>query len=151
MFKLGKRSKRELAGVHEDLVQLVEIAIQLTNVDFTVLDGLRTREEQAELVRTGASETMNSRHLTGHAVDLVPYINRKVRWEWEPIFHVAEAMQYAANEKEIPVVWGGAWSELLNGPVSPKALQKRYIELRQSQGRKPFLDGPHFELSKSMY
>ena len=88
MFKLGKRSKRELEGVHPDLVRVVKTAIKLSDIDFTVTDGLRTISEQAELVKRGASKTMRSNHLKqletgyGHAVDLVGLLNGKARWEW---------------------------------------------------------------------
>ena len=69
-YALGERSRQRLACVHPDLVKVVERAIQITPVDFTVLEGRRTKERQAELLKAGATTTMNSRHLTGHAVDL---------------------------------------------------------------------------------
>ncbi|MBU3742387.1 MAG: M15 family metallopeptidase, partial [Candidatus Kapabacteria bacterium] len=105
-FVLGKGSLKELKGVHPDLVKVVKRAIVLTTQDFTVHDGLRTIEEQREYVARGASTTLTSRHLTGHAVDLVPYINGKLRWEWPPIYAIAEAVRTAAVELDVPLRWG---------------------------------------------
>ena len=116
MFILGSRSLSRLKGVHPDLVLVVKRAIQLTEVDFSVLEGLRTRTRQLELVRAGASQTMNSRHLTGHAVDLGAYVQGKVRWDW-PLYHkIAGAMKRAARELEVPLEWGGDWKSYKDGP-----------------------------------
>ena len=124
-FKLSARSLSKLEGVHPDLVKVVKLAIELTDVDFGVTEGLRTIERQRELVAKGASKTMNSRHITGHAVDLVAYVGREVRWDW-PLFHkIAAAMKQAANALGVPITWGGDW--------------------------KSFPDGPHFELDRSVY
>ena len=115
-FKLGKRSQERLAGVHPDLVRVVERAITLTTVDFTVLEGLRTSERQAQLVKAGASQTMNSRHLTGHAVDLGAWVGGQVRWDW-PLYHkIAKAMKMAASDLEIAIEWGGDWQSFPDGP-----------------------------------
>lgn len=115
-FKLGKRSQERLVGVHPDLVKVVERAITLTTVDFTVLEGLRTPERQAQLVKAGASQTMNSRHLTGHAVDLGAWVGGQVRWDW-PLYHkIAKAMKMAASDLEIAIEWGGDWQSFPDGP-----------------------------------
>ena len=151
-MKLGKHSKSELVGVNDDLVAIVEKAIEITEQDFTVHDGIRTLKEQTELVRLGASKTMNSRHLTGHAVDLVPYINGKLRWEWIPIYTIANAMRKAAQHYQIPIVWGGAWDvDFTNSKNSPEAIVSAYVARRKKQGKKAFIDGPHFELSRKIY
>ena len=121
-FILGARSKKQLQGVHPDLVAVVERAVELTEVDFTVLEGVRTRAKQRALVAAGASQTMDSRHLTGHAVDLGAYVGGKVRWDWPLYTKIAIAMKRAAKELNIPVEWGGNW--------------------------KSFKDGPHFQLSR---
>ena len=124
-YELGKRSRERLEGVHPDLVRVVEEAIKRTPVDFTVLEGLRTKERQNKLVESGASKTMNSRHLTGHAVDLGAYVDGQVDWSW-PLYHkIAEAMKGAANDLKIQIVWGGDWAS--------------------------FADGPHFELNRRFY
>ncbi len=125
MFKLGKRSIERLQGVHPDLVRVVERAIDLTPVDFTVLEGLRSPERQQTLVASGASQTLNSRHITGHAVDLGAWVDNQVDWSW-PLYHkIANAMKAAANELGVAIVWGGDW--------------------------KTFKDGPHFELDRKYY
>ena len=101
-YKLGTRSKQSLSGVHVDLVAVVKKAIEITEVDFSVIEGIRHIERQRQLVKDGKSTTLNSRHLTGHAVDMVPY---PVDWEdLERFESMAEAMKLAAEELEIPIV-----------------------------------------------
>ncbi len=125
MFKLGKRSIERLQGVHPDLVRVVERAIDLTTVDFTVLEGLRSPERQQTLVASGASQTLNSRHITGHAVDLGAWVDNQVDWSWPLYTKIANAMKAAANELGVAIVWGGDW--------------------------RTFKDGPHFELDRRYY
>jgi peptidoglycan L-alanyl-D-glutamate endopeptidase CwlK len=116
MFTLGHRSRQRLKGVHPDLVKVVERAIQLTTVDFTVLEGLRTPERQKALVEAGASQTLNSRHITGHAVDLGAWVDDEVRWDW-PLYHkIAAAMKEAAKQVDVPIEWGGDWVSFKDGP-----------------------------------
>ena len=116
MFTLGHRSKQRLKGVHPDLVKVVERAIQFTTVDFAVLEGLRTPERQKALVEAGASQTLNSRHLTGHAVDLGAWVGDEVRWDW-PLYHkIAAAMKEAAKQVDVPIEWGGDWRNFKDGP-----------------------------------
>jgi peptidoglycan LD-endopeptidase CwlK len=121
-YTLGTRSSQRLSGVHPDLVAVVKRAIQITEQDFSVLEGIRNINRQRELFKAGKSTTMNSRHLTGHAVDLAPW---PTSWEWEGFYPIAEAMKQAAEELEVDIVWGGDW--------------------------KSFPDGPHFELSRKTY
>lgn len=116
MFKLGPTSILRLQQVHSDLVKVVERAIQLSEIDFTVLEGIRTKERQAELLKAGATTTMNSRHLTGHAVDLGALVSGKVRWDWPLYFKIADAMKAASAELSIPVEWGGDWKKFKDGP-----------------------------------
>ena len=116
MFKLSERSLRRLEGVHPDLVKVVRRAIEITDVDFAVIEGLRTKQRQEELVKAGASKTMRSRHLTGHAVDLAAVIGNEIRWDW-PLYHkLANAMKKAAYELDIPLEWGGDWKMFKDGP-----------------------------------
>jgi len=101
MYKLGPRSKQRLNGVHEDLVKVVERAIEITTVDFTVLEGLRDPMRQKRLVEAGSSWTLNSRHITGHAVDLGAWVDDQVDWSW-PLYHkIADAMKTAAKELDV--------------------------------------------------
>ncbi|EKN3326720.1 TPA: M15 family metallopeptidase, partial [Yersinia enterocolitica] len=109
-FIFGKASESNLIGVHPDLVKVVRRALEITPIDFKVIEGCRTVERQRELVKDGASQTMNSRHLTGHAVDIVPLPNGKVSWEWKYFYPMADAMKQAAAELGIAVEWGGNWT-----------------------------------------
>lgn len=150
-FVLGERSERELQGVHPKLISMVRRAIEVTQIDFAVTDGLRTSEEQNELVRTGASKTMNSKHLRqpdgyGHAVDLVPFANGKPRWEWPLVFQVAAAMKQASIEQQVPITWGAVWDKRLAdlGPNLPRAVE----DYKARHAGSDFLDGPHFQLEK---
>lgn len=155
-YSLGPKSRAELKGVHPKLVAVVERAIQITAQDFTVHDGLRTPAEQQALVRQGASQTLNSKHLPqadgfGHAVDLVPFINGRPRWEWGPIFKIAAAVKFAAAELHTEIRWGGCWQFMsqIKGatPDDMEAAVEAYGAARRRAGKKAFTDGPHFELA----
>lgn len=148
VFKLSERSLNNLKGVHNDLVLLVRAAIKMSAVDFTVLEGLRSVSRQSMLVRSGASRTMNSRHITGHAVDLGAYVNGRVDWDFEYYFQIAEAMQKAAKSHGIPIVWGGVWDKPLNDYNDVRAEVEAY---KERHAGKDFLDGPHFELYRKAY
>ncbi|MGN6063084.1 MULTISPECIES: M15 family metallopeptidase [Brevundimonas] len=115
-FRLSQRSRERLKGVHPDLVAVVEAAILLTPVDFMVTEGLRTPARQAELVRAGASRTLNSRHLTGHAVDVAAWVDGGVRWDWPLYPRIAGAFKEAATAAGSPLIWGGDWPRLRDGP-----------------------------------
>ena len=127
MFKLGSRSKANLVGVHPDLRKVVELAIGLTAVDFVVTEGLRTAERQAQLLASGASRTLKSRHLTGHAVDLAAIFEGKVSWRSNLYYELSHVMKNAASSLSIPLEWGGEiWMP-------------------------GFFDGPHFQLPWDKY
>jgi len=115
-FKLSKKSRDRLVGVHPDLTRVVERAIELTEVDFTVLEGVRSKARQEKLVASGASQTLNSRHITGHAVDLGAMVSGTVRWDWPLYSKVAAAMKEAAAELSVPLEWGGDWKKFKDGP-----------------------------------
>ena len=121
-YRLSNKSLQKLDGVHPDMVAVVKLAISITGQDFSVGEGLRSVSRQKELVATGKSTTMNSRHITGHAVDLFPY---PLSWDWEYFYPIADAMKAAAKELKIDLEWGGDW--------------------------KSFPDGPHFQLSWEGY
>ena len=132
-YKLGNRSLQNLYGVHPDLVSVVERAIEITKQDFSVIEGLRNIDRQRELFKSGASQTMNSRHLTGHAVDIAPYPfngdvdkDGKINIEdWDQYYPIEDAMKEAAKELGVDLEWGGDW--------------------------KSFKDGPHWQLSRRTY
>lgn len=108
-FKFSKRSIDNLSGVHPELVLVVSRALLYSKNDFAVIEGLRTKERQAELVADGFSWTMNSHHLTGDAVDLAPIVNGRVSWANEDFYPLADAMKQAAEELSIDIQWGGDW------------------------------------------
>jgi peptidoglycan L-alanyl-D-glutamate endopeptidase CwlK len=115
-FQLSKRSLERLAGVHPDLVRVVNAAIKDSEVDFVVLEGVRTLERQQQLFDKGATTTMRSRHLTGHAVDLAPVVGAQIRWDW-PLYDVlAHSVKKAAQALDIPIEWGGDWVRFRDGP-----------------------------------
>lgn len=147
-FKLSERSIRKLEGVEKDLVNVVLEAIKLTKVDFGVTYGLRTLEEQKELFESGRSQTMKSKHLEGRAVDLVAYFGSNVSWELNVYDDICDAMAEAARRHTVAIKWGAAWSEgdirLYQG--SAEDAMNAYIDLRRSEGRRPFIDAPHFEM-----
>lgn len=116
---------RNLKGVHPDLVKVAVRALEITDIDFGVTEGLRTVDRQRELVAAGASRTMNSRHLTGHAIDVVALIGGEVRWDWPLYARLAVHFKAAAHELQVPITWGGDWPR--------------------------FRDGPHYELQRKRY
>jgi peptidoglycan L-alanyl-D-glutamate endopeptidase CwlK len=115
-MNLTARSRKRLTGVHPDLVRVVETAARTTSQPFQVIEGLRSLARQRQLVKRGASKTLNSRHLSGHAIDLVAMIGRRVSWEVPLYYRVADAMKAAAQDLTIPLEWGGDWSSFFDGP-----------------------------------
>lgn len=142
-MNLDARSERSLVGVKPALVRVVRRAAEIVSdandgLGFIVTEGLRSPIRQAELVKAGASRTMNSRHLIGEAVDLAATVGGEVRWDWNCYLTLATAMKAAAKELGVDVVWGGAWESLasMNTPITAAMLSRS------------FPDGPHYELSR---
>ena len=115
-FKFSKLSEDRLQGVKPQLASVVRRALEISQVDFMVTEGLRTAARQAELVRAGASRTLNSRHLTGHAVDVAAWVDGQVRWDWPLYPRIAEAFKAAAKSRGVRLIWGGDWPRLRDGP-----------------------------------
>lgn len=117
MITLTPRSRALLSGVHPDLVRVVQrAAADSTDLAFVVLEGLRTLDRQVQLVKAGASQTLRSRHLTGHAVDLGVWLGGELRWDWPLYDRLAGLVLKAAQAEGVPVEWGGHWVTLRDGP-----------------------------------
>jgi peptidoglycan L-alanyl-D-glutamate endopeptidase CwlK len=147
-FKLSSRSLKKLDGVDEGLVAVVKDAIGITKVDFGVTFGLRTLEEQKKLYESGRSQTMKSKHLEGRAVDLVAYFGSDISWELNVYDDICDAMAEAARKNDVAIKWGAAWSEgdIREYAGTAEDAMNAYVDLRRSQGRRPFIDAPHFEM-----
>jgi peptidoglycan L-alanyl-D-glutamate endopeptidase CwlK len=148
MYQLSNRSLEKLEGVDERLVNVVKRAIELTDTDFGVIQGLRTIEEQEALVAKGASQTMKSKHLEGLAIDLMAYVNGKGCWELNVYDNIAEAVQQAATEQGVAIRWGAAWNiaDIREWDGTMEEAMNYYVDTRRSEGKRPFIDAPHFEL-----
>ena len=147
-YKLSTRSQERLMGVEPELKEVVYEAIKVTKIDFGVIEGLRTEEKQKQLVESGASQTMKSKHLEGRAVDLMAYIGGRGSWELNVYDEVADAMKRAAIEVDVAVRWGAAWTvtDIREWEGTMEDAMNSYIDTRRSEGRRPFIDAPHFEL-----
>jgi peptidoglycan L-alanyl-D-glutamate endopeptidase CwlK len=124
-FALSQRSKDRLKGVHPDLVKVIEEAIKESPLDFSISEGLRTKERQKVLFDSGKSQTMNSRHITGHAIDFAVIKDGEVTWDFKYYQLVADHIKAVAKALDVPITWGGDWQS--------------------------FRDGPHVELNRSKY
>ena len=147
-YKLSTRSQERLMGVEPELKEVVYEAIKVTKIDFGVIEGLRTEEKQKQLVESGASQTMKSKHLEGRAVDLMAYIGGRGSWELNVYDEIADAMKEAATKVDVAVRWGAAWTvtDIREWEGTMEDAMNSYIDTRRSQGRRPFIDAPHFEL-----
>ena len=147
-YKLSQRSLDRLEGVDQGLQAVVKSAIGATKTDFGVICGLRTIEEQRVLVAKGASKTMKSKHIGGNAVDLMAYVGSRGSWELNLYDDLADAMKEAAIVLGISVRWGAAWhiNDIRKWDGTMEEAMNAYVDLRRSQGKRPFIDGPHFEL-----
>ena len=154
-FKLSHRSIAKLEKVHPDMIRVVHRAIELTKVDFGVIYGPRTLTEQKELYAAGRSQTMKSKHLiqdsTGfsHAVDLMAYVGGQGVWELNVYDDLADAMKKAAIDEGVKIRWGAAWHipDIREWSDTMEEAMNAYIDFRRSQGKRPFIDGPHFEMN----
>lgn len=151
-FKWGRASVDKMNGVDKRLVECATIALtKYTTQDFCIYEGLRTKARQAQLVAQGKSQTLQSKHLEGLALDLVPIINGVATWDWEGCYKIAYAMDQAATQLGIAhlITWGGAWDRKLSdfGGILP--LYRKEVELYNARHPgKDFNDGPHFQIEK---
>lgn len=147
-YKLSKRSLKHLEGVDPRLIEVVTHAISVTKVDFAVIEGLRTLERQKELFALGATQTMKSKHLTGKAVDLMAFIGTRGSWELNLYDDIADAMKEGAIKAKVRIRWGAAWNidDIRKWRGTMEEAMNSYIDVRRSEGKRPFIDAPHFEL-----
>ena len=147
-YNLSQRSIDKMDGVDERLVACVKRAIELSEIDFGVTQGLRTIEEQEALVAKGASKTMKSKHIDGLAVDLMAYVNGRGCWELNVYDEIADAMKAAAQELDVPIRWGAAWhiNDIREWEGTMEEAMNDYVDTRRGQGKRPFIDAPHFEI-----
>jgi peptidoglycan L-alanyl-D-glutamate endopeptidase CwlK len=133
MRQWSERSLRNLRGIHPDLRRVMDRALQESPVDFVITEGLRTLARQRQLLAKKATKTLNSRHLTGHAVDLYAWVDLDLDGTVEFVemsnprlmTRIADAIKAAAVKEKVAIVWGGDW--------------------------KKFVDMPHFELNRRKY
>ena len=154
MFKLSQRSFQRLVGVHPKLVDTVKLAIKKSDTDFGVIFGVRDLATQEKLFKSGKSQTMKSKHLIqedgySHAVDLMAYDSGEPSWDIVDYDNIADAMKAAALETGVKIRWGAAWqiNDITTWDGTMEQAMNAYIDLRRSQSRRPFIDGPHFQLS----
>lgn len=147
-FKLSERSSSRLQGVNGKLIEAVHHAISVTTVDFGVIEGVRSVSRQKKLVNSGASQTMNSKHITGEAVDLMAYMDGRVSWEISLYDEVATAMKFGARETGLSIRWGAAWHvpSIAEADWSMEEIMNQYIDIQRTAGKRPFIDAPHFEI-----
>lgn len=148
-FALSTRSLQRLKGVKDPLKTVVCDAISQTTIDFGVIQGLRTVAQQKKYVAAGASQTMQSKHLTGDAVDVMAYIGSRGSWEADLYPKIADAFKEAATRQCVKIRWGGAWNveDIRSWSGTMEEAMNAYVEERRKQGEKPFLDLGHFELN----
>ena len=151
-FKLSGRSLNKLEGVHPVLVDTVKRAIEVSSVDFGVIYGVRSLAEQKRLYEAKRSQTMKSKHLVqedgySHAVDLMAYDGSDPSWDIVMYDDIADAMKEASIETGAKICWGAAWhiNDIAEWSGTMEQAMNAYIDLRRSSGRRPFIDGPHFQ------
>lgn len=158
-WKFGKRSNMMMEEIPEKFRSCITQALSISPVDFGVIESARHVERQMQMVAIGASQTMNSKHIPdmwdgedrkyAHAVDLMAYIGSRGSWELPLYFKIATSMAQAAQDHDLKLRWGGAWTTNSIGDWHPRSMEDahlQYIEIRKSQGRKWFIDAPHFEM-----
>lgn len=136
-------------GIDPRLKAVVELAITYTTVDFGVTEGLRTLERQKQLVAEKKSQTLDSKHLRGLAIDVIAYVDGQVSWNLKDYYPIAEAFKRAATELNVPITWGAAWTikDIRKAKDTMRQAVKSYVDYRQLHGKPAFIDAPHFEIA----
>jgi len=146
-FRFGARSLGNLEGVKRELRLVCNRALELTYLDFGIIEGIRSEERQRHLVSAGKSQTMNSKHLTGDAIDFMPYWKGKPQTAWPYYYSPANAFLQASKDLSIQISWGGAFGMDMWSFRNVHDAQEAYLILRAKRSGLPFLDGPHIELT----
>ena len=148
-FKLSSTSLDRMTGIDMLLSSVMRTAISHTTIDFGISEGLRSQERQAHLVDTGKSQTLQSKHIDGKAVDVLAYKNGNITWDHADFDQIAEAVRHAARLHNVAIRWGAAWTvpDIKDWADSMHQARMSYVEQRTHEGRKPFVDSPHFELA----
>lgn len=144
-FKFGRRSQNKLDTVIPELQQVATLALKYSDIDFGVVEGIRTLSRQKRLDKAGASKTLRSKHLDGHALDVLAYLGRRSSYNSKLYYKIAEAFQRASVELGIKVRWGGCW-QVLSTIGDIELAVKDYVMRKQANGKTPFLDFMHFEI-----
>lgn len=135
-MKLSPKDRERLKGVHPDLVRVVERAAEITDCPFVVLEGKRTLARQKQLLAQGATTTLNSRHLTGHAIDIAPLDKKgQASWSWPLYYPLAKVIKQAAKEENVPLEWGGDWKKFPDGPHWQLPWKQYPAEAKQAEAR----------------
>lgn len=155
-MNLSRRDVERLAGLHPMLAETVRVCYAASPLPLTVLEGVRTLDRQREYVRTGASRTLNSRHLTGHAVDLGVMDGNDVSWHWPLYYRLAIIMRQAAEVTGAVLIWGGVWDRPMTSYTRPCAEEVRLYGNRWRNAHPgevggPLVDGPHYELARGYH
>ena len=147
-YRLSFMSLSRLVGLDKDLVYVAERAIALSHIDFAVIEGLRSMERQKKLVAEGKSQTLNSKHIRGEAIDIAALTGGVLNWEPLFYFEIADAFKQAADQLGIRLRWGGAWRELTNTDLTAAEQHRAYVLSKKGKGEKTFSDLGHYELLK---
>ena len=147
-FVLSQKSVMKMQGVDPKLVSVINRAIQLSEIDFSITCGLRTQAEQEELFKKKATQTLKSKHLDGKAVDVMAFKDGKGSWDLPLYVKIADAVKAAAKELGVQVRWGAAWSvpDISKWEGSMQEAMDAYVAECKKKGARPFIDGPHFEV-----
>lgn len=155
MFAFSNLSKMRLSTVKADLIKVANLALMHTKVDFGIVQGIRSIEEQKKNMVNGASQIMQSKHLTGEAIDVIAYVNGKGTWEDKYFYDIAEGFRMASRDLDIQIIWGaswiikdlGKWKGTMEEAVQLYIDHKKEQSIRLGKSQKPFIDAGHFELS----
>jgi len=144
-FKFSKFSLKNLEGVNPKLVDAANQAIAISTVDFAITEGLRTLDRQKKLLADGFSKTLNSKHLTGEAIDVIALEAGKAK-NIDIYYYICIADAFAKLSDTVKIKWGGSW-RVLDKDIKVVAQYDNYLAGCAVSNKRPFVDGMHFELA----